>query len=102
MSLDPFAPLSLILGQGGSPFKLEVSVTPSDEVQALRARVQALQHDMDDLQARYNRVEYLYRCECLVNSRLIDHCAERGYKVPKSLYQRPDSFVHLTHGDARA
>lgn len=96
------APLSFILGQGSAPLKLEVSVTPSDEVQRLRTRVHELETELNALQSSYNRVEYLYRCEVLVNAQLLDHCKDRGLRVPKRLYQRPDSFDQLSGGDAGA
>lgn len=103
MCPNPFtAPLSFILGQGSAPLKVEVSVTPSDEVQHLRSQVQDLQTQLNTMQARYNRVEYLYRCETLINSQLIDLCKDRGFTVPKRLYERPDTFAELPQGDARA
>lgn len=87
------APQPFSLGLGGIPLKLEVSITPSDEVQALRARVQSLQHKLDDLQARYNRVEYLYRCETLINAQLVDHCKGNKVDIPKRFFQRPNESV---------
>jgi len=99
---DPFAPLVIFPGQGGAPLRLEVSVTPSDEVQRLRQDAADLRRQLDDLQARYNRVEYLYRCETLINFQLADLCKENGVKVPRRLYDRPDSVAQATRGDAGA
>lgn len=98
---NPLA-LQVIPGLGGTPLKLEVSVTPSDEVQALRSQVQALKQDLSDLQTRYNRTEYLYRCETLVNLQLMDLCKQHDISIPHRLFQRPDSFSQLPQGDARA
>lgn len=94
MLANPFAPLVLIQDQGGVPLKLDITVTPSDEVQALRSQVHALQQELNDLQAQYNRVEYLYRCEVLISHQLADLCKEHGVKVPHRLYERPDSVLH--------
>lgn len=90
---SPFlAPLSVTLfGQGGNPFKVDVTVTVSDEVQALRSQLADVQAKLEDMTARFHRVEYLYRCETLINARLVDVCSQHGYKVPKSLFQRPDA-----------
>lgn len=89
---NPLAP-QLLTALGGLPLKVDVTVTPSDEVQALRKQVSDLTLQLSDLQAKYNRVEFLYRCETLVNARLVDMCHDKGIKVPPSLYSRPDSAI---------
>ena len=62
--------LGLLTAGEGSPLMVEVSVTPSDEVNALRSRVAALEGELAALQQMYNRVELRYRCEVLLNLQL--------------------------------
>lgn len=76
-----FVPLSSLTGERGTPLKLEVTVTPSDEVYQLRARVQELETALEDLRKEYNRVEYLYRCECIISMRLGDRCRENKINI---------------------
>lgn len=84
------SPLScLIGGAGGRPLEVNVHITPSDEVQELRARAADLQERLDSLQADYNRIEYYYRCESLVNMELIDLCRKHGVEVRPSIFHRP-------------
>lgn len=74
-------PLSLMVGEGGIPLKLEVVVTTSDEVLSLRARVAESEATIDGLRSEYNRLEYLYRCESIINQKLIDRCREMKVDV---------------------
>lgn len=67
---------SSVEGEGGTPLRLEVVVTTSDEVLSLRARVKELEEVIEGLRSEYNRIEYLYRCESIINQRLIDRCRE--------------------------
>lgn len=84
------SPLScLIGGAGGRPLEVNVHITPSDEVQKLRDSVADIQKRLDSLQADYNRVEYYYRCESLVNMELIDLCRKHGVEVRPSMLHRP-------------
>lgn len=66
---------------------IKITVTPSEQVEALRAEVRDLQDRLEKLQAEYYRVEYRYRCECIINQRLQDHCRECGFPVPHSTYE---------------
>lgn len=54
------------------PLRLEVVLTTSDEVLSLRSEVASLRERLDGLQADFNRVEFRYRSECLVNQELQD------------------------------
>lgn len=89
------------LGLGGVPLSLDVRVTPSDEVQQLRQQVEDLRQNLADLQAKYNRTEYLYRCETLINLQLHDLCKDHGIKVPHRLYARPVETDATPRGDGR-
>lgn len=73
------------------PLKLSIAVSDAQEVIALRAEVTALRGQLQELQARFNHVEFLYCCESVVNQRLLDLCRDAGVRVPRSLFQRPDS-----------
>ena len=66
---------------------LKLVVTPSEQVIALQAQVSELQDRLEGLQAEYYRVEYRYRCGCIINQRLQDYCRECGLPVPHSTYE---------------
>lgn len=68
---------------------VSVSLTDSNEVIALKEQVAALTADLSDLQSKYNHLEYLYRCEVLVNSELTDLCRAHGVSIRRSLHDRP-------------
>lgn len=86
-----FASLAALLaGVGeGIPLNLNVSLTPSERVQALEKQVAALSSELSTLQREYNRVEYLYFCESKINQRIQDYCAENHFWLPRSLYRDP-------------
>ena len=58
--------------------RLEVVLTPSDEIISLREQVKQLTGEKDYLQQEYNRIEFLYRCECAINLELQDLLKEHG------------------------
>ena len=91
--LDTLAPALLRLldraGEGG--LKLSVSVRAADEVQDLRKQVAELQAQLEGLKAVYNRCEFAYRCESLINMQITDYCRELGVSLPRRLFQRPYS-----------
>lgn len=62
------------------PQRLEILLTTSDEVMALRARISELEQELKDLQQEYNRVELLYRAESLINLELQELL--RANKIP--------------------
>ena len=76
-------------GLGSCPIKLEVSLTPSDEVQQLRQQLSDISSRLAELETQFNRTEYLYRCETIINLRLQGFCREHGLKVPRYLLARP-------------
>ena len=81
---------ALLAGVGeGIPINLNVSLTPSERVQALEKQVAALSSELSTLRREYNRVEYLYFCESRINQRIQDYCAENGFRLPRSLYRDP-------------
>lgn len=84
----PF-PLPVCLSGQGEPIKLDITLTTSDEVMALRQQVSDLTSQLQDLRAQLNRAEYLFRCETIINTRLADLCRAQRVAVPKSLYDRP-------------
>lgn len=71
------------------PLEIHVRVSPDDEVLALRARVAELEAKAAEAEEERRRVEYMYRCETLINTELVDLC--RAHKVPfrEALKARP-------------
>lgn len=67
------------------PFKVDVSLTPSQQVLSLQKRVSDLTYRIDDMKRSYDRLEYKYRCEVLVNSELMDICKTYNLPVRDSL-----------------
>lgn len=77
--------LSALTGEGGAPLKVAVSLTPSDEVTALRSQVADLTLKLAELQRDYNKVEFRYRCEVLLNFQLQDLMRAAGVPFPRRL-----------------
>lgn len=77
--------LPYFTGEGGSPLKVAVSVTPSDEVMALRSQVSELQAELAALRTAHNRTEYLYMCEVKLNLQLQDLMRAAGVPFPRRL-----------------
>ena len=67
--------------------RLELVLTPSDEVVSLREQVKQLTGERDYLQQEYNRIEFLYRCECAINLELQDLLKEHGIPYREVLKQ---------------
>ncbi len=82
-------PLPVIFSGQGESLKLDITLTTSDEVLALRQQVSDLTSQIQELRAQLNRAEYLYRCETVINTRLVDLCRDHSVPVPKQLYDRP-------------
>lgn len=83
------------IGTGGAPLCLSVTLTTSDEVQQLRSKVASLQRDLDAARIDFNRVEYRYRCEVLLNLQLQDLMRAAGVPFPRRLCTKgtvPDDF----------
>ena len=66
---------------------MEVVLTPSDEIISLREQVKQLMGERDYLQQEYNRIEFLYRCECAINLELQDLLKEHGIPYCEVLKQ---------------
>lgn len=75
------------------PIELFVRLSPSDEVMQLRADVAHLEERLDQLRKEYNRTEFLYRCEVMINSQLVDLCREHGIRLHPAMFQRPSCGV---------
>lgn len=85
MNVPLSAPLSLsLIGAGESPIKIEVDVKlwPADEVEALRAELAELRAMLSTEREANRRLEYLYRCESLINAQLVDLLREHGVSLP--------------------
>lgn len=75
---------SLTAGEG-SPLRVAVTLTASDEVTALRSRVASLEAELAALRTAYNRTEYLYMCEVQLNLQLQDLMRAAGVPFPRRL-----------------
>lgn len=75
------------------PIELSVRLSPSDEVMQLRADVAYLEERLDQLRQEYNRTEFLYRCEVMINTQLVDLCREHGIRLHPAMFQRPSCGV---------
>lgn len=84
----PSVPLVLTLAQGDTPIKVELSLTPSDEVQALRAQIASLEKDLQRLKDVCRQAEELYGFETMLNLELIDYCRDHQFKLPSRLLRR--------------
>lgn len=74
---------------GSSPLNLNVSVCDAEEVKALKDKAADLESRLEALTKQYNHVEYLYRCEVLINTQLTDLCRDNGIPVRPALFERP-------------
>lgn len=90
--------LSALTGGEGTPLKVAVSLTPSDEVTALRAQVADLESQLADLRKEYNRVEYRYRFEVMLNFQLQDLMRAAHVPFPRRL-QTTGTVEGLEIGD---
>lgn len=77
--------LTALTSGEGTPLKVAVSLTPSDEVTALRSQVADLTAQLAQLRADYNKVEFRYRCEVLLNFQLQDRMRAAGVPFPRRL-----------------
>lgn len=91
--LDTLAPALLKVleraGEGG--LHLTVSLRDEKEVAAMKARIAELETELEGLKASYNRCEFAFRCESLINMQITDYCRELGVSLPRRLFQRPYS-----------
>lgn len=87
---DFFSALSRLLDRAGEgSFQLHVSLEEAPVVRELRSQVSDLEAQVERLQSELNRLEYLYRCETLVNCELTDLCRAHGIRVRPSMAERP-------------
>lgn len=58
-------------------------------VEQQRREIAALNAELVQLKTRYNRLEFLYRCECHNMMELLDFCRDHGVKLPRRLLEPP-------------
>lgn len=71
------------------PLEVHVTLRTDDEVLRLRAQVAELEAALEAEKAAYNRVEYKYRCECVINQELVDLCRASNVNFRPALERRP-------------
>lgn len=71
------------------PLEVHVTLRTDDEVLSLRARVAELERELEAQKEAYNRVEYKYRCESIINQELVDLCRASNVKFRPALGRRP-------------
>lgn len=88
MSSDSAGILSSLLDLlAGGSLSVNIILTDSKEVIALRDEVQQLREDYQRLLEDYNRTEFRFRCESIISQRLLDYCREQDVVVPKAMFQ---------------
>lgn len=63
--------------------RVEVSVTPGDQVQELRAEVAALSAQIEHMEAEVRRAQFQYARECEISMRLMDVLREHGIRYKR-------------------
>lgn len=81
--------LSDILTAGKGAIPLSISLKEDEEVQRLREQVSALAAQLNAKQTELDRVEYLFRCESVLNNKLVDIVRENGISLGPEFFQRP-------------
>lgn len=71
------------------PLEVHVILRTDDEVLNLRARIAELEAALEEQKAAYHRVEYMYRCECVINQELVDLCRASNVNFRPALERRP-------------
>jgi len=71
------------------PLSVAVTLTTSDEVLALRAEVARLKAEAEAAKAAFDRLEFKFRCESIINQELTDLCREKGVDFRPALKARP-------------
>lgn len=81
--------LSDVLSAGKGAIPLSISLKEDEEVQRLRQEVSDLQAKLNGTQAELDRAQYLYRCESVLNNKLVDLLRENGIALGSEFFQRP-------------
>lgn len=78
---------ALTAGKGAIP--LSISLKEDEEVQRLKEQVSTLTAQLNGKQAELDRAEYLFRCESILNNKLVDLIRENGISLGPEFFQRP-------------
>ena len=62
-------------------------------VEQQRREIAALNAELVQLKTRYNRLEFLYRCECHNMMEILDFCRDHGVKLPRRLLEPPHTVL---------
>lgn len=81
--------LSDVLTAGKGAIPLSISLKEDEEVQRLREEISDLQARNSTLQDELDRAQYLFRCESILNNKLVDLLRENGIALGSEFFQRP-------------
>lgn len=81
--------LSDLLAAGKGAIPLSISLKEDEEVQRLKEEVSTLTAQLNGKQAELDRAEYLFRCESVLNNKLVDIVRENGIALGPEFFQRP-------------
>lgn len=81
--------LSDLLAAGKGAIPLSISLKEDEEVQRLREEISVLQARNSTLQSELDRAQYLYRCESILNNKLVDTLRSNGIQLGAEYFQRP-------------
>lgn len=87
MPHDALAAALLALCQGGEGIPLNVRISPSDDILALRARISELEGEIKRYKEILERSEYKRGCERQIRENLMELCRSNGIKVPREVFK---------------
>lgn len=87
MQPDALAAALLTLCQGGEGIPFNVRITPSDEVLALRARVEELESEVKFWKEKLQHSEYKRGSERQITERLMALLEDHDIRIPRDVFK---------------
>lgn len=81
--------LNSLLSTGKGAIPLSISLKEDEEVQRLKSEIEVLEERCAVLAKDKDRAEYLYRCESVLNNKLVDTIRENGIELSPEFFIRP-------------
>lgn len=81
--------LNSLLSAGKGSIPLSISLKEDEEVQMLRQQVSALEEQLNAKQVELDRTEYLFKCESILNNKLVDLIRDNGISLGSDFFKRP-------------